>query len=175
MSKEHIYKAAIFAGGCFWCMVPPFENLPGVIRVVSGYTGGHTENPCYEEVCSGTTGHMEAVQITFDPQVITYNHLLEVFWEQIDPTDPGGQFFDRGRSYQTAIFYYDQEQRLAAEVSKQALQNSGRFKAKIVTEIIPAQAFYPAEEYHQDYHKKNPLHYKMYSQGSGRAAFQKKR
>lgn len=174
MSEDQKYNKAIFAGGCFWCMVPPFENLPGVVQVISGYTGGDTENPCYEEVCAGGTGHLEAVQVIYNPAAITYTRLLEVFWQQIDPTDAGGQFYDRGRSYQTAIFYINQQQRLEAEASKKELQESGRFKKRIATEILPAAAFYPAEEYHQEYHKKNPLHYKAYRQGSGRETFLKR-
>lgn len=168
------YELATFAGGCFWCMVSPFEKIPGIIRVVSGYTGGHRENPTYPEVCSDTTGHYEAVQITFDPKQISYDELLELFWQQIDPTDPGGQFHDRGHSYQTAIFYHNLEQRNKAEASKEALEQSKRFDREIVTKILPAAAFYPAEEYHQDYHQKNPLHYKLYRQGSGRDQFLKK-
>jgi peptide methionine sulfoxide reductase msrA/msrB len=170
-STHERQELATFAGGCFWCMVSPFEEMPGIIQVVSGYTGGHKENPTYEEVCSGTTGHYEAVQITFDPDVFPYENLLDIFWRQIDPTDPGGQFYDRGRSYQTAIFYHNEEQKRKAEASKKALEESGRFDKPIVTEILPASPFYPAEEYHQNYHKKNPLHYKMYSRGSGREAF----
>jgi len=165
------YELATFAGGCFWCMVSPFEDMPGVIRVVSGYTGGHKPNPTYEEVCSGTTGHAEAVQITFDPDVFPYEKLLDIFWRQIDPTDPGGQFHDRGSSYRTAIFYHNEKQKQLAEASKKALEESGKFDRPIVTEIVPASAFYPAEEYHQDYHKKNPFRYKMYRKGSGRDDF----
>jgi len=165
------YELATFAGGCFWCMVSPFDKWPGVIRVVSGYTGGHKENPTYEEVCAGTTGHYEAVQITFDPEQISYEELLDIFWRQIDPTDPGGQFHDRGDSYRTAIFYHNEEQRRLAEASKQALEASGKFDKPIVTAILPAGPFYPAEEYHQDYYKKNPVHYTAYKKGSGRAAF----
>jgi len=164
-------ELATFAGGCFWCMVSPFEERPGVISVVSGYTGGHKENPTYEEVCSGTTGHAEAVQITFDPDILPYEKLLDIFWRQIDPTDPGGQFFDRGSSYRTAIFYHNERQRLAAEASKRALEESGRFDRPIVTEIVPAGPFYPAEEYHQNFHRKNPLHYYRYRKGSGRDEF----
>ncbi|ALS26473.1 peptide-methionine (S)-S-oxide reductase MsrA [Paenibacillus cisolokensis] len=164
-------ELATFAGGCFWCMVSPFEEMPGIKKVVSGYTGGHKPNPTYEEVCSGTTGHAEAVQITFDPNVFPYTKLLDIFWQQIDPTDAGGQFHDRGDSYRTAIFYHNEEQRLAAEASKRELEASGRFDRPIVTEIVPAGPFYPAEEYHQDYHKKQPLRYKMYRKGSGRDAF----
>ncbi|WP_025692319.1 peptide-methionine (S)-S-oxide reductase MsrA [Paenibacillus zanthoxyli] len=164
-------EKATFAGGCFWCMVSPFEELPGIIDVVSGYTGGHTVNPTYEEVCSETTGHAEAVQITFDPDIFPYSKLLELFWQQIDPTDEGGQFHDRGSSYRTAIFYHNEEQRKEAEASKLATQQSGRFSGPIVTPIVPAGVFYPAEEYHQGYHRKNPGHYKRYRKASGREAF----
>ncbi|ULO09086.1 peptide-methionine (S)-S-oxide reductase MsrA [Paenibacillus sp. 19GGS1-52] len=164
-------EKATFAGGCFWCMVTPFEELPGIIEVVSGYTGGHTVNPTYEEVCSETTGHVEAVQITFDPDIFPYSKLLELFWQQIDPTDAGGQFYDRGTSYGTAIFTHSEEQLQQAEASKVALQESGRFTKPIVTPILPAVAFYRAEEYHQGYHHKNPAHYKRYRKGSGRDAF----
>lgn len=168
---EQKHELATFAGGCFWCMVSPFEEQPGIISVVSGYTGGHKENPTYREVCSDTTGHFEAVQITFDPERFPYSKLLELFWQQIDPTDPGGQFHDRGDSYRTAIFYHNEEQRQQAEASKQALAASGRFDKPIATLIVPASTFYPAEEYHQQYHKKNPFHYARYRQGSGREAF----
>ncbi|MDR9852757.1 peptide-methionine (S)-S-oxide reductase MsrA [Paenibacillus sp. VCA1] len=167
-------EKATFAGGCFWCMVAPFEDLPGIIEVVSGYTGGHKENPTYEEVCSDTTGHVEAVQITYNPDIFPYEKLLELYWQQIDPTDAGGQFHDRGQSYQTAIFYHTEEQRRLAEESKAALEASGRFDKPIVTPILPAKPFYPAEEYHQDYHKKNPGHYKRYRKGSGREDFLEK-
>ncbi|SDD92818.1 peptide methionine sulfoxide reductase msrA/msrB [Paenibacillus sp. UNCCL117] len=162
------HELATFAGGCFWCMVTPFEEMPGIVSIVSGYTGGHTENPTYQEVCTDTTGHTEAVQITFDPALFPYEELVELYWRQIDPTDAGGQFCDRGSSYRTAIFYHTEEQREIAEASKQRLQDSGRFDQPIVTPILPAEVFYPAEEYHQDYHKKNPLRYKMYRRGSGR-------
>jgi len=164
-------ELATFAGGCFWCMVAPFEELPGVRKVTSGYTGGHKENPTYEEVCAGTTGHVEAVQIEFDPDLFPYEKLLDLFWRQIDPTDPGGQFADRGPSYRTAIFYHNEEQKRIAEESKRRLEASGRFDKPIVTEILPASAFYPAEEYHQDFHRKNPFRYKTYRKGSGRDAF----
>lgn len=162
---------ATFAGGCFWCMVHPFEEQPGIISVVSGYTGGHKENPSYKEVCSETTGHYEAVQITFNPSVFPYAKLVDLFWKQIDPTDPGGQFHDRGESYCTAIFYHNEEQKAWAEHSKKELENSGRFKKTIATKILPAGPFYPAEEYHQDYHKKNPFRYQLYRLGSGRDQF----
>ncbi|MCT2344662.1 peptide-methionine (S)-S-oxide reductase MsrA [Niallia taxi] len=168
---EKQYEKATFAGGCFWCMVKPFDQQPGIISVVSGYTGGHKENPTYKEVCSETTGHYEAVQITYDPSLFPYEKLLELYWQQIDPTDPGGQFFDRGLSYQIAIFYHNEEQKKSAEESKKALGESGKFNKPIATKIIPATAFYDAEEYHQDYYKKNSLHYNAYHVGSGRAAF----
>ncbi|WP_232735762.1 peptide-methionine (S)-S-oxide reductase MsrA [Alteribacter populi] len=164
-------KQATFAGGCFWCMVSPFDEQPGIDRVVSGYTGGHKVNPTYEEVCTNTTGHLEAVQITYDPNVFPYEKLLSLFWSQIDPTDPSGQFHDRGESYQTAIFYHDEEQKQLAEKSKESLEKSGKFHNPIVTEIRPAAEFFEAEAYHQDYHRKNPLHYKLYHKGSGRADF----
>lgn len=167
-------ELATFAGGCFWCMVTPFAELPGVEKIVSGYTGGHKENPTYEEVASQTTGHHEAVQITFDPGKTSYEELLDVFWRQIDPTDPGGQFADRGEPYQTAIFYHSKEQKQKAESSKRALAASGRFDKPIATKILPAQTFYPAEEYHQDFYKKNPAHYEHYRRGSGRDDFIKK-
>jgi len=164
-------ELATFAGGCFWCMVTPFEEMPGIQEVVSGYTGGRTENPTYEEVCSETTGHAEAVQIAYDPEIMPYEKLLGIYWQQIDPTDPGGQFHDRGESYRTAIFYHTEEQRKLAEASKAELEASGRFDRPIVTAIEPAGPFYPAEDYHQDFHRKNPYRYKMYRKGSGRDAF----
>lgn len=167
-------ELATFAGGCFWCMVTPFEEMDGIIEVTSGYTGGHKENPTYEEVCSQRTGHYEAVQITFDPGRITYDNLLDLFWQQIDPTDSGGQFHDRGDSYLTAIFYHNEEQHQKADASKKALAESKRFDKEIVTEILPAATFYPAEEYHQDYHRKNALQYYLYRKGSGRKDFLKK-
>jgi methionine-S-sulfoxide reductase len=164
-------ELATFAGGCFWCMVKPFDQWPGVVSVTSGYTGGDKENPTYEEVCSGRTGHVEAVQIVFHPLVFPYAKLLDVFWHQIDPTDDGGQFCDRGPSYQTAIFYHTDEQRQIAEASKQALSESGQFSRPIVTPILPAKEFYPAEEYHQNFYVKSPQHYRMYRAGSGRDQF----
>lgn len=164
-------ELATFAGGCFWCMVHPFDQRPGVMQVLSGYTGGHTVNPTYEEVCSHQTGHREAVQITFDPTIIAYATLLDVFWGQIDPTDSGGQFYDRGSSYQTAIYYHNAQQKTAAEQSKRHLESNGRFNHPIATEILPAAPFYPAEDYHQDFYKKNPAHYTRYRQGSGRDQF----
>jgi peptide methionine sulfoxide reductase msrA/msrB len=168
---QNRHELATFAGGCFWCMVSPFEERPGIIRVVSGYTGGHKPNPTYEEVCEGTTGHYEAVQITFDPDVFPYEQLLDIYWRQIDPTDAEGQFHDRGPSYRPAIFYHNEEQKKLAEESKRKLEESGIFDKPIVVPILPASEFYPAEDYHQDYHKKNPLRYRLYRQGSGRDAF----
>ena len=166
-SASHLEKAT-FAGGCFWCMVPPFEKLDGVKAVISGYTGGNKANPTYEEVSSGTTGHVEAVEVTYDPTKVTYEKLLDVFWRQINPTDGGGQFVDRGSSYKSAIFYNNEEQKRIAEKSKKELEQSGRFDKPIVTEIRPAGPFYSAEEYHQDYWKKNPIRYKFYRYNSGR-------
>lgn len=164
---------ATFAGGCFWCMVKPFDQYAGVKKVVVGYTGGHTKNPTYEEVCGGNTNHIEAIQITYDENIIDYNTLLNIFWKQIDPTDEGGQFNDRGRSYETAIFYHDENQRELAEKSKKDLEESGIFNKKIATKILKAEDFYEAEEYHQDYYKKNPNHYYRYFIGSGRYTFNK--
>jgi peptide methionine sulfoxide reductase msrA/msrB len=161
-------EKATFAGGCFWCMTPPFEKLDGVKEVVSGYTGGHTINPTYEDVTSETTGHLESVEITYDPAKVSYKMLLDVFWRQIDPTDAGGEFVDRGPSYKSAIFYHNEEQKRLAEESKKGLERSGRFDKPIVTEIRPAGPFYRAEEYHQDYWKKNPIRYKFYRYNSGR-------
>jgi peptide methionine sulfoxide reductase msrA/msrB len=170
---EHLEKAT-FAGGCFWCMTPPFEKLDGVKEVISGYTGGHTVNPTYEDVTSETTGHLESVEVIYDPAKISYAKLLDVFWRQINPTDAGGQFVDRGPSYKTAIFYHNEEQRLLADESKKKLEESGRFDKPIVTEIRPAGAFYPAEKYHQDYWKKNPVRYKFYRYNSGRDQYLEK-
>lgn len=169
--EEKQIKKATFAGGCFWCMVSPFDQQPGIYKIVSGYTGGHTENPTYKEVCAETTGHLEAVEISYDPEIFPFENLVDLFWKQIDPTDPGGQFHDRGHSYTTAIFYHDKEQQQIAERSKEALQASGKFKAPIVTKILEASTFYPAETYHQEYYKKNSFHYKLYRKGSGRGDF----
>ncbi|MBL7204306.1 MAG: peptide-methionine (S)-S-oxide reductase MsrA [Desulfobacteraceae bacterium] len=159
---------ATLAGGCFWCMDHSFEKLEGVLDVVSGYTGGHEKDPAYEEVSSGQTGHVEAVQVIFDPSKITYSEILDLFWRQIDPTDPGGQFVDRGSQYRTAIFYHNEEQKALAEKSKADLDNSGIYDKPIVTEIKKASKFYQAEGYHQDYHRKNPMGYKQYRRSSGR-------
>ncbi len=168
------FEKATFAGGCFWCMTPPFEKLDGVKEVVSGYTGGHTVNPTYEEVTSETTGHLESVEVIYDPSKIGYEKLLDVFWRQINPTDAGGQFVDRGPSYKTAIFYHSEEQKRLAEESKKKLAESGHFDKPIVTEILPAGTFYRAEDYHQDYWKKNPIRYKFYRYNSGRDQYLEK-
>ena len=162
-------EKATFAGGCFWCMQPPFEKLDGVVQVVSGYAGGAGENPTYEDYAQ--KGHIEAVEITYDPSKISYSQLLDVLWRQIDPTDPHGQFVDRGPQYRSAIFFHNEEQKKLAEKSKEALGKSGKFDKPIVTEIIKASVFYKAEDYHQDYHKKNPIRYKYYRFNSGRDQF----
>ena len=159
---------ATFAGGCFWCMVPPFAKLPGVISVTSGYTGGQKVNPTYEEVSAGGTGHAEAVEIVYDPTKISYSQLLDVFWHNIDPLDATGQFCDKGNQYRSAIFTHNDEQKRLAEASKQALEQSGRFKQPLVTAIVPASTFYPAEDHHQDYYQKNPVRYKFYRYSCGR-------
>jgi len=168
------YEEATFAGGCFWCMEPPFEKLDGVKSVVSGYSGGKEENPTYQQVSYGQTGHAEVVQVQFNPEVVSYEQLLKIFWRNIDPTQVNGQFADKGRQYRTAIFYQSQEQKDQAENSLKALEALGKFKKPIVTEITEFTAFYPAEEYHQDYYKKKPFHYKSYRIGSGRDRFLKK-
>jgi methionine-S-sulfoxide reductase len=161
-------EKATFAGGCFWCMEPPFEKLKGVLSVTSGYTGGHTENPKYDDVSSGGTGHAEAVEILYDPAQISFAKLLEVFWRNIDPTTKDRQFVDVGTQYRTAIFFHNEEQKRLAEESKKALEASGRFGKPIVTEIVPAGKFWPAEEYHQDYYKNSSTRYKFYRFNSGR-------
>lgn len=167
-------KKATFAGGCFWCVEGAFESQAGVLEVLSGYSGGAKENPTYEEVSGGTTGHLESIQITFDPSKITYEALLDIFWRQIDPTDAGGQFVDRGAQYASAIFCHDEEQKHLAEASKSALAGSGRYEKPVVTPIRAFEKFYPAEDYHQDYYKKNPLRYKFYRYNSGRDQYLKK-
>jgi len=166
-------QTATFAGGCFWCVEADFEKVDGVVEVVSGYTGGSKENPTYEEVSSGGTGHVEAVQVHYDPKKITYKEILDIFWRHVDPTDQGGQFVDRGTQYRTAIFYHDEEQKRLAEESRKALGKEGPFKKPIVTEIVKFTRFYPAEDYHQDYHKNHSLRYKYYRHGSGRDQFLK--
>jgi len=167
-------KVATFAGGCFWCTESDFEKVPGVLKVISGYTGGRKENPTYEEVSSGRTGHLEAVQVHYDPEKVTYELLLEVFWRHIDPTDAGGQFVDRGSQYRSAVFYHDEEQKRLAEASREALARSGKFTRPIATEILPLGRFYEAEDYHQDYYRKSPLRYQFYRSNSGRDQFLKK-
>lgn len=174
VNKEKNYETAIFAGGCFWCMVSPFHVLDGIIEVKSGYTGGHKVNPAYEDVKSQTSGHYEVVKIIYDPSIISYNKLLRAYWVQVDPTDDEGQFHDRGPSYRTAIFYTTKEQKELAESSKKALEESKRFPDPIVTKILPATTFYDAEEYHQDFYKKNPQEYKKDRKKSGRDEFIKK-
>lgn len=163
-------EAATFAGGCFWCMEAPFDKLPGVISVTAGYTGGSLKNPTYEQVSGGGTGHAESVQIVYDPARISYEKLLDVFWHNIDPTVKDRQFCDAGHQYRSAIFYHGDGQQRMAEASKAALGKSKPFKAPIVTEIVPAGVFYPAEEYHQHYYKKNPIRYRFYRGGCGRDA-----
>lgn len=164
-------EKATFAGGCFWCMVKPFDQWDGIHKVTSGYMGGHIENPSYEDVKKGISGHLEVVQIEFDPSVFSYEQLLDIYWMQIDPTDDGGQFHDRGESYKTAIFVHGEDQRKKAEKSKENLAASGRFKKPIVTEIRDAEVFYIAEDYHQDYYKKESEHYKQDREKSGRDEF----
>jgi peptide methionine sulfoxide reductase msrA/msrB len=172
--EDKMTRIATFAGGCFWCIEADFEKLPGVVKVVSGYTGGQKENPSYEEVSSGTTGHVEAIQVYYDSSKITYEELLDAFWQHIDPTDSDGQFVDRGPQYRSVIFYHDEEQKRLAEKSKEELSNSGKFNKPIATEILKLKNFYEAEEYHQDYYKKSTLRYKFYRFNSGRDQFLKK-
>ncbi len=164
-------KKATFAGGCFWCVEADFEKVDGVIEAVSGYTGGRVEDPAYEEVSAGNTGHLEAVLVLYDPERVTYDELLEVFWRHVDPTDPGGQFVDRGSQYRTAVFYHDEEQKRLAEASKRALEASGRFEKPIVTPILEAGPFYRAEDDHQNYHQQHAIRYKLYRWNSGRDRF----
>jgi peptide-methionine (S)-S-oxide reductase len=159
---------AIFAGGCFWCMEPPFDAVPGVIATISGYTGGPEANPTYEQVSSGRTGHYEAIAVTYDPQRVSYQQLLDVFWRNIDPLDDNGQFCDQGPQYRSAIFVASDEQRRLAEASKSAIEATGRFDRPIVTSVLPVSAFTPAEDYHQDFYKKNPVRYYSYRSGCGR-------
>ena len=159
-SKEK--ATATFAGGCFWCMEPPFDAEPGVIETIAGYTGGSTENPTYEQVSAGGSGHAESIQIIYDPAIVSYERMLDIFWKNIDPLNANGQFCDKGPQYRSAIFYHNEEQKKLAEVSKKRIEESGSLPGSIVTGIVPALSFYPAEEYHQDYYKKNPLRYKFY-------------
>lgn len=164
-------RKAIFAGGCFWCMVKPFDQWDGIHTIVSGYTGGHVDNPTYDLVKEGRTGHYEAVEITYNPAIISYEEILTIYWQQIDPTDDGGQFHDRGAPYRTAIFYDNEHQRQVAEFSKQELNLNGLFSLPIVTEVLPATVFHPAEHHHQDFYKKNQVEYEKDRQRSGRDDF----
>ena len=168
--EGHLEKAA-FAGGCFWCMQPAFDRLEGVVSTVVGYTGGTVENPTYEQVCSGKTGHTEAIEIVFDPEKISFRELIEVFWKNIDPTQANGQFADRGSQYRTVVFYHHENQRRTAEDSRRELEESNRFGGRVETQIRPASPFYPAETHHQDYYLKEPMRYTLYKIGSGREAF----
>ncbi len=170
-SDNDKFQKATFAGGCFWCTEADFEKVDGVVEAISGYIGGSKDNPTYEEVSAGGTGHAEAVQVVYDPSKITYRQLLDVFWRHIDPTDPGGQFVDRGNQYRSAIFYHNDQQKREAEASKEELGRSGRFDKPIATEIVAATKFYPAEDYHQDYYRNHSLRYRYYRYGSGRDQF----
>jgi methionine-S-sulfoxide reductase len=167
-------ETAVFAGGCFWCIQPAFDKAPGVIKTVVGYCGGTEPNPTYELVASEKTAYRESIQVTYDPAKISYDQLLDVYWRQIDPTQADGQFTDIGRSYRAAIFYGSDEQKKVAEDSKAKLVRSGKFDKPIVTEILPAMKFWPAEDYHQKYSEKNPVHFEAFERGSGRESFQKK-
>jgi methionine-S-sulfoxide reductase len=175
MAENKKNELATFAGGCFWCMQGPFDFLEGVISTKAGYIGGSKEKPTYEEVSEGKTGHTEAVEVEYDPEKISYERLLETFWQNIDPTTKNQQFADKGTQYRTAIFYHTEEQRNLAVLSKKKLEESGKFDKPVVTEIAPASKFYPAEDYHQDYYKKNPFHYESYKRGSGRKTFIEKK
>ena len=165
------FEKAVFAGGCFWCMQNPYDELKGVVSTAVGYTGGNKDNPTYEEVCSGNTGHAEAIEVLYDPSQISYAELLNVFWRNIDPTTLNRQFADAGTQYRTAIFYNSEEQKQSAELSKEEMEESGIYDDPIATEITPASTFYKAEEYHQKYYEKCPLKYKMYKSGSGREQY----
>jgi len=167
-------QVATFAGGCFWCMEHPFDDIDGVIATTVGYTGGHTDHPTYEQVSAGGTGHAESVQVLFDPDKVSYQKLLDIFWHQINPTTPNRQFCDVGTQYRTAIFYHGEEQKRLAEASKERMEKQGPFQGQIVTEIVPAGKFWPAEEYHQDYYEKNPLRYHFYRANCGRDQYLEK-
>ena len=168
-------ETATFAGGCFWCMQPPFDKLDGVISTTVGYCGGREKNPTYKQVSSGSTGHAEAIKIAYDPARASYSELLDVFWRNINPIQKDGQFVDKGRQYRTAIFYHNDKQKELAEASRDKLENSEKFDEKIATEIVPVTPFYDAEEYHQDYYKKNSIRYKLYRFGSGRDQYRLKK
>ena len=170
LATEGIQHAkATFAGGCFWCMEEVYEKVDGVISVISGYTGGQLPNPTYEQVSAGGTGHIESVEVTYDPTKVTYRRLLEVFWRNVDPTTPNAQFCDHGSQYRTAIFYHDDTQKRDIDTSKQAVEAFKSFPQPIITEIVPASIFYPAEDYHQDFYQKNPVRYKFYKWNCGRS------
>lgn len=171
MTSKTIKQKATLGGGCFWCMVKPFDQYDGIDMVISGYGGGNTENPTYEEVKWQLAGHVELVQVTFDPSIISYEEVLAIYWQTFDPTDATGQFYDRGVSYRPVIFYHDEEQQKIAQASRDALDKSGRFDKPVVVPIEPFKNFYPAESYHQDFYKKSPEHYEQYQEGSGRKAF----
>ncbi len=173
--NNKIIEKATFAGGCFWCMQNPYDELNGVVSTAVGYTGGHKDNPTYEEVCAGTTGHAEAIEILYNPTQINYSELLKVFWRNIDPTTLNKQFADVGTQYRTAIFYHTEEQKQSAESSKEEMERSGIYDDPIVTEITPATTFYKAEDYHQKYYEKCPVKYKMYKSGSGREQYLEKK
>jgi len=168
-ADESQQAKATFAGGCFWCMEEAYEKVEGVISVISGYTGGQLVNPTYEQVSAGATGHAESIEVLYDPNKVTYQHLLEVFWHNVDPTTPNAQFCDHGNQYRTAIFYHDETQKQLIDESRHSVENSKSFPQPIVTEIVPASIFYPAEDYHQDFYKKNPVRYKFYKWNCGRS------
>lgn len=170
IETQKSYASATFAGGCFWCMEPPFDKLKGVISTTSGYMGGHIDNPTYKQVSRGGSGHAEVMQVIYDPNLISYEKLLKTFWHNVDPTDAGGQFCDRGNQYRTSIFYHNAEQKELAQQSKETLKDDKPFASEIVTPIVAASIFYPAEDYHQDYYQKNPIRYKYYRYSCGRDA-----
>jgi len=172
-SEAGIFEKATFAGGCFWCMQPVYDKLEGIVSTTVGYTGGAKPDPTYEEVSTGTTGHAEAIEVTYDPSKISYAELLKAFWQSIDPTDPRGQFADQGSQYRTAVFYHNEEQKKLALASKEKLAQSGKLDEPVVTAIVPAVPFYQAEDYHQKYYLKNAGHYDLYKKGSGREGFLK--
>lgn len=172
-APEMNLEKATFAAGCFWCTQSTFDKIKGVRSTRAGYTGGHVKDPTYEQVCSGTTGHAEAIEVIYDSGEVTYQKLLDAFWRAINPTQKNQQFFDKGEQYRTVIFYHNDEQKRLAEASRQALADSGKFSKPIVTEIAPVTEFYPAEDYHQQYYKKSPMRYQMYNAASGRAEYRK--
>lgn len=171
MTSNIKLEIATLAGGCFWCMEPPFDKQEGVIKTIPGYAGGHIKNPTYEQVSEGGSGHLEVMQVHFNPEIVSYNKILDIFWMNIDPTDGGGQFVDRGSQYKTAIFYHNEVQKKLAEESLKQLSESKKFDGEIKTELLPLTEFYPAEDYHQDYYQKNPTRYHFYRTNSGRDQF----